>query len=245
MTTAARGARAQELHHPFAALFDAVADTVFFLKDCEGRYTAVNRTLVQRLGRRRKAEVIGQTAFDLFPAPLGSRIRAQDRQIAAGGRPLHGALELHLYPAGGEGWCLTWKEAVRDPAGRIVGVAGLSRDLQAPAEPADGLSGLSAALDHLRSHIDGPLRLEELARRAGLSAWQFDQRLRLLFGLSAAQYVTRTRIDRALSRLRGSADPISQIALDCGYADQTSFTRQFRKSVGLTPHAYRAQFSPA
>ena len=104
---------------------------------------------------------------------------------------------------------------------------------------------LSAALAHIRDHLDGSLKLGDVARKAGLSDWQFDQRLRSLFGVSAAQYITRARIDFALSRLRGTSDPISQIALDCGYADQTSFTRQFRKSVGLTPHAYRAQFNQA
>ena len=60
-----------------------------------------------------------------------------------------------------------------------------------------------------------------------------------MFGLSAGQYLTRLRIDRACGRLRHSDAPISQIALDCGYADQTAFTRQFRKVVGLSPCAYR------
>jgi PAS domain S-box-containing protein len=233
------------LTHPFEALFDAVPDTVFFMKDAEGRYTSVNQTLVQRLGRRSKTELIGCTACDVFPAPLGARILAQDRQIAAGGRPLHSVLELHLYPGGAEGWCLTWKEPVRDAAGRIAGLAGLSRDLQIRAEGTSEFTGISAALAHIRDHLDGSLKLGDVARQAGLSDWQFDQRLRSLFGVSAAQYITRARIDLALSRLRGTTDPISQIALDCGYADQTSFTRQFRKSVGLTPHAYRAQFSRA
>lgn len=243
--TSGRTLKFRALTHPFEALFDAVPDTVFFMKDLEGRYTSVNQTLVQRLGCRSKAELIGSTAREVFPAPLGARILAQDRQIAAGGRPLHSELELHLYPGGAEGWCLTWKEPVRDGAGRIAGLAGLSRDLQTRAAEPSALAGISAALAHIRDHLDGPLKLGDVARQAGLSEWQFDQRLRSLFGVSAAQYITRARIDFALSRLRGTSDPISQIALDCGYADQTSFTRQFRKSVGLTPHAYRAQFSQA
>jgi AraC-like DNA-binding protein len=57
--------------------------------------------------------------------------------------------------------------------------------------------------------------------------------------VTAGQYVLRARIEQACHRLRHSLDPISEIALDCGYADQASFTRQFRKSVGLTPSAYR------
>ncbi len=57
--------------------------------------------------------------------------------------------------------------------------------------------------------------------------------------VNAGQYVIRARIGLACSRLQHSHDPISDIALTCGYADQASFTRQFRKSVGLAPSAYR------
>ena len=47
------------------------------------------------------------------------------------------------------------------------------------------------------------------------------------------------RIGRACDRLRHTEAPLSELALECGYADQAAFTRQFRKSVGLTPGAYR------
>ena len=49
----------------------------------------------------------------------------------------------------------------------------------------------------------------------------------------------RLRIGRACDRLRHTEAPLSELALECGYADQAAFTRQFRKSVGLTPGAYR------
>jgi AraC-like DNA-binding protein len=83
------------------------------------------------------------------------------------------------------------------------------------------------------------LRIPELAARAGLSPFQFGQRIRALFGLSAGQYLSRLRIDRACDRLRHTNTPLSDLALECGYADQAAFTRQFHKSVGLTPGAYR------
>ena len=46
-------------------------------------------------------------------------------------------------------------------------------------------------------------------------------------------------MDTALRRLRETADPIAMIALDCGYSDQSAFTRQFKAAVGLTPQQYR------
>ncbi|OGB14198.1 MAG: hypothetical protein A2W72_12565 [Burkholderiales bacterium RIFCSPLOWO2_12_67_14] len=220
-------------------LFDHVPDTVFFLKDTQGRYTAVNHTLVKRCGFEHKSELIGKTAQQVFPLPLGSGFSQQDQRILQGGPVISGQLELHLYGNRKPGWCLTWKVPITDPQGRIVGLAGLSRDIQQPMGSTNEAAAVSRVIEHVARHLDSPLPLEELAALAGLSVFQLDQRIRGLFGVTAGQYVLRARIERACDLLRHARDPISEIALACGYADQASFTRQFRKSVGLTPSAYR------
>ncbi|MBL8574528.1 MAG: AraC family transcriptional regulator [Hyphomicrobiaceae bacterium] len=240
------------LGRPFMGeeLFDVVPDIVFFVKDADGRYVAANRTLVERCRLSGKAELIGRRAAEVFPPALAQRIAAQDRLVLAEGRRLAGELELHLYPGGREGWCLTWKEPLRAADGGIVGLYGLSRDLSPGGLATGGLAagGLSAggemaavssAVEHIRDHLDRPLRLPDLARLAGLSQFQLDQRFRALFGLTVGQYVTRARIAAACERLSRSDEPIGAIALECGYSDQAAFTRQFRRSVGITPKAYR------
>lgn len=238
------------LGRPFTGeeLFDVVGDIVFFVKDAQGRYVAVNRTLVERCRLGSKVELIGRRAEEVFPPALAQRIAAQDRLVLAEGRRLTGELELHLYPGGREGWCLTWKEPLRGADGGIVGLYGLSRDLAPGGLAAAGagnggatteMAAVSAVVDHIRDRLDGPLRLGDLARLAGLSQFQLDQRFRALFGLSVGQYVTRARIAAACERLKRGDAPIGRIALECGYSDQAAFTRQFRRSVGLTPKAYR------
>jgi AraC-like DNA-binding protein len=236
----ARDRLLKALGRPFAGdeLFDAVPDTVFFLKDAEGRYVAVNQTLVVRAGRKSKNDLIGLFAHEVFPGLLGDRIAAQDKAVTRTGRPIHGQLELHLYPGGEEGWCLTWKEPLVGRDKRIVGLCGISRDLQALSQ-AHGVAGLSRCIDHIHMHLDAPLRVADLAALAGLSTFQLDLRMRALFGVSVGQYLVRARIELACSRLRLSDEPISQIAQDCGYSDQAAFARQFRKSVGLTPSQYQ------
>lgn len=221
------------------ALFDRVADTVFFIKDVDGRYNAVNETLVERLARRRKADVIGRTASELFPRHLAQRIEVQDREVLAQGRTIANELELHLYAGGEQGWCLTWKAPLRDAAGRIAGLVGISRDVRSFAGQHADMERVARILDYIRNHIDQPLPAAELAAHVGLSPWQLDQRLRAVVGLSLAQHVLRVRIDLACSQLRQTQQPISAVALACGYSDQAAFTRQFRKSVGLTPSVYR------
>jgi len=158
--------------------------------------------------------------------------------VLAEGLSIRGRMELHLYPDGSEGWCLTWKEPLVDADGAVRGLAGISRDAPALLRPDPISEELSAALAYIDDHLDAPLRIPDLAARAGVSAFRFDQRIRALFGLSAGQYLSRLRIGRACDRLRHTDAPLSQLALECGYADQAAFTRQFGKSVGLTPGAY-------
>ncbi|HEY4926900.1 MAG TPA: AraC family transcriptional regulator [Roseiarcus sp.] len=229
------------LGRPFLGeqLFDRIADTVFFLKDRDARYVAVNDTLVRRCGLTEKADLIGRTAGEIFPAPLGGRFVDQDQRVLSEGLSINGRLELHLYPDGRQGWCLTWKEPLSNPVGKIVGLSGISRDVPVSTSPRPHVAALSSALGYIDDHLDAALRIPDLAARARLSVFQFDQRIRTLFGLSAGQYLTRVRIERACDRLRRSDAPISELALECGYADQATFTRQFHKSVGLTPRAYR------
>jgi AraC-like DNA-binding protein len=49
-------------------------------------------------------------------------------------------------------------------------------------------------------------------------------------------------MEAAVQRLRDSDDAIAAIALDCGYSDQSAFTRQFRQTIGASPSEYRRAF---
>ena len=101
------------------------------------------------------------------------------------------------------------------------------------------LDQVSGALAHIQENLDSPLRLGDLAEMTDLSNYQLDQRIRALFGISAGQYITRCRIEQACHQLERTEEAIGFIALNCGYSDQSAFTRQFGLSVGMTPRAYR------
>lgn len=229
-------------HLPVDRLFDGVPDIVFFVKDARGRYMAVNDTLVARCGLKGKDDAIGRTAEELFPPPLGEAFASQDREILLGGFGIRDHLELHLYPGGCRGWCLTYKEPVPGKDGKPVGICGISRDLHATGAPNDDYAALSPVMEHIHRHYDEPLRLPALAEMAGLSVYQFDQRIRSLFHVTAGQYLVKIRIDAACKRLTATSEPIAQIALSCGYSDQSAFSRQFKQAVGISPLAYRKEF---
>ena len=222
-------------------VFDEVPDTVYFIKDASGRYISVNETLVRRCKLDSKVGLIGKTALEVFPGPLGKEFTRQDLALLAGGPEIRGQLELHLYPGGQSGWCLTWKKALRAGDGRIVGLSGISRDLTSGPDGSHELRQLSMVLDHIRDHLGEPLTLDDLASATGLSTFQIGQRMKRLFGISPYQYIIRCRIDTARHLLVTSDRPLSEIALACGFSDQSAFTRQFKRSVGIPPKSYRMQ----
>jgi AraC-like DNA-binding protein len=222
-------------------LFDRVPDVVYFVKDREGRYVVVNQTLVERCGRRDKSELIGRTAQDVFPSPLGDRFFEQDRRVAASGVAIVQNLELHLYPTRLEGWCLTDKAPLHGPGGRVIGLAGISRDLQSGGPAGDLFAEVAVALRHIRSNYGSDLRVDHLAELSGLSVYQLNRRFRAIFGITAGRLITKTRIDAASEMLRVGPRPIAEIANACGYYDQSAFSRVFRRTVGLTPRQYRAR----
>lgn len=222
-------------------LFDNVPDILYFIKDRGGRYVAVNKTLAKRLGVEDKEELVGKRALEVYPRVLGESFSKQDLMILHTGAGIKGRLELHLYPNGKEGWCLTYKEPLLDKNDKVVGLVGISKDLHSPSEQKENLEPLQKVITHIRRHIDESLRLPELAKMVGLSVYQLDQRIRGLYHLSAGQFITHTRIEKACNLLKCTEDSISKIALDCGYSDQSAFTRQFKQTTALTPKNYRME----
>lgn len=230
-----------QLDEPFTgeALFDCLTDLVFFIKNQRGEYVVVNQTMARRCGFREKSRLIGRKADEVYPPPLGKSYRDQDESILQSGTPVLNQLELQLYPSGGPGWCLTTKLPLKDAAGRIVGLAGISQDLNVAYDQGDDYAHVAEAVGHIRSHFDRSLKVPELAAMAGLSEYQFEQRIRKIFHITAGQLIQKVRMDAAVHRLRSTDDPIVAIALGCGYSDQSSFSRQFKRTVGLSPAEYR------
>ncbi len=219
-------------------LFDHVPDIVYFIKDNQGRYIVVNKTLALRLGTSAE-NLVGKKASDVFSGNLGDSFSHQDQTVIMTGAGIHGRLELHIYPNGKEGWCLTYKEPIHGKDGSVIGVMGISKDLHPPAETRDDLTSLQKVIKYIRSHVHEPLRLPQMAEMAELSVYQFDQRIRSLFHISAGQFITQTRIEKARNLLKCTDQSIANVAFDCGYSDQSAFTRQFKQITGVTPKAYR------
>ena len=219
-------------------VFDALPDVVFFVKDADARYALVNRTLASRCGFKEKAALLGKTAEDVFPRRFGRIYTAQDEGVIRVGNQMIDQLELHLYPGRQPGWCLTTKQPLRDAAGMIVGLAGISRDLRADERSHPAYSRLAAVVQFIQENYVQPLNLKQLAVMADMSVAQLERYFHKVFHLTPRQVLLKTRLDAATALLV-SHDKVTDVAALCGYTDHSAFTRQFKATVGVTPTEYR------
>ena len=73
-------------------------------------------------------------------------------------------------------------------------------------------------------------------------ARKFERKFKSYFNLSTQQYIIKLRNHEASDLLGNGSQPIGDIAFDLGFYDQSSFTVQFKKTMGMTPLQYRRQF---
>ena len=221
------------------ALFDRVPDIVFSVKDIRGRYVSISEACAERCGLKSKAAAVGRTAHELFPRHMADRYVRQDERVFRTGRPIVDNLDLTLFNNREPGWCLTSKVPLFDGAGEVLGLACLSKDIHEPGRAGLVDERFAATIDYIQAHYAERLRIDSLARRAGMSAAQFERRMRRIFQLSAGQFIMKTRIDAAAERLSEGAQPIAAIALAVGFCDQSALSRQFKQVTGLSPRQYR------
>lgn len=235
----------EQLFEPFTgeSLFDHLNDMAFFIKNLKGQYLVVNQPLAERCGFQSKEELIGRMPDDVYPKPFGQEYRKQDEEILASGKPIINKLEIQIASTGDLCWCLTTKVPLHGKTGSIVGLAGVSRDLKRYNKQSSDYARIAESVSYIKEHYSEPLKVDGLAEKVGLSTYQYEQRMQKIFSLTAGQFVQKTRIEAALWQLRETEKPVIHIALDCGYADQSAFSRQFKKTIGLSPIRYRLIFS--
>ena len=98
-----------------------------------------------------------------------------------------------------------------------------------------------AWLTRVREEIDdvgAGVRVRDVAARAGVHPVYLARQFRRFFGTSVVAYLQRARVRQAAELLASSSLPLSAVALEAGFADQSHLSRSFRAGTGLTPGSY-------
>jgi AraC-like DNA-binding protein len=223
-------------------LFDLLPNVYFFVKDTEGRFMRMNQALLQAIGLRREAEVLGFTDADFFSPFLAHGYREEDRWIAEKNLAVRDKIWFVPNSKGALVCYLCSKVPLHDRTGRVIGIGGVMRDARSAGAIIGPYEDLKPAVDYLNSHFNESITIESVAAMVHLSTSQFQRRFRALFQTSPIQYLLQLRIDSACQQLQRTDASLGSIAMENGFYDQSAFCRQFQKRVGLTPRQYRIRF---
>ena len=226
----------------FHRLFEHLPGVSFFSKDAEGRIMRANRAFYGRLEFDREEDIVGRTDFDLFPEGMTEHFRSDDLEVMRSGRPKLELVELFLNQQGMVDWFVTNKLPILDVRGRAIGVMGTVQEYELQRRVSYPYPEIERAVDFIREHPDRAIRMTDVARHVGLSVRHFDRRFKQALSVSPKSFQIKTRIQAACESLLRSSRSVGQIALELGFSDQSSFTLQFRREMGITPLKYRRRY---
>lgn len=98
---------------------------------------------------------------------------------------------------------------------------------------------MTEVLRYMAEHSAAPHKLVGLARMARMSPYHFLRSFKATTGVTPHQWLLRTRLRKAAEQLATTALPITNVALDVGFADLSNFTRSFHAEFGASPRQYR------
>jgi len=98
---------------------------------------------------------------------------------------------------------------------------------------------LGKALDFMRENLHRDISRDEVARHAGISPSHFSRLLKERTGRSFTELLRQCRVDLACDLLRSTEKSLAEIAAECGFCDQSYFTRVFQDVKSITPRQFR------
>lgn len=233
--------------HPDArsviGLFDYLPSALFYAKDSQHRYIAVNnRTLTDVFGLDDLEELLGRTDSDFQPPALAEAYHAEDRRVMDLRQPIPNQVWLVPHVQGTPRWYVSSKTPLLDPNDRVIGIAGVMYPIDTPEEQASVFRELLPAIRFMDANYTTTISMKQMASITGLSATHFNARFRTILRMSPTDYVLSRRIQDAQNLLTSTNQTIAEIGMSIGFFDQSHFTKRFRKVTGMTPLAYRKRF---
>jgi AraC family transcriptional regulator len=134
--------------------------------------------------------------------------------------------------------CLSDASTLLAGESEAIGVAPSA--LQSVLRPG-GLAAWQAkrTVEYIEDNLGSKMALRDMADFVALSPSYFSRAFKQSLGSSPMAYVARRRVERAKLMMTSTRERLAAIALACGFADQSHFTRSFSRFVGMSPRLWR------
>ena len=220
-------------------VFNLLPKVILYVKDHSRRWVTCNRAALSLLRKQHQNEVLGAREEDFFPQAVAEAIKQDDLRILDQGELIIDRVELIANEHGQLVWVKTSKLPIRNLDGNVVGLVGLTQMLEVNSELPHRFEKFRSVIDRIDNALDNPPSVAELASTANLSESHFRRIFKQCFGVAPQEFVVQQRLRRAATMLTETDQSIAQIALECGFGDQSHFSRQFRRFFGYPPRSYR------
>jgi AraC-like DNA-binding protein len=222
-------------------LFRFLPDVAYFSKDVHGRFTAANASFLEMAGLRGEADIVGKTDYDIWPRFLAEHYVKDDARVMVTGEPVLNRIELVLARDRSAEWFATTKVPLRDAAGQVTGIEGVSRYLKKAKAPLEPSLKMPAVIEYIMENYPRKIDIPRLAAMVSLSVKQFERKFKQEYGEVPVRYIQRIRLDAARQLLAMTRLPIARISRETGFYDSSHFAHQFQKYTGSSPSAFRAR----
>lgn len=230
---------------------DTTTDSIYF-KDRRCRLLRVSRQMAINLGVSSPDDVVGKTDIDLFGGTFGHRTFLEDLRIMEADEPMTGFVESRLLDDGGLNWTLTTKVPMHDADGGVIGLVGITREINELKQTELNLQHLAThdVLSGLPNRFLMMDRLSQTLARAGRQRSSFAvlfididafKTINDRFGHDVGDQTLRLVADRLQAGVRANdtvartgGDEFVMILEPAGAADATLVAEKIRRAL-LTP----------
>jgi PAS domain S-box-containing protein len=230
--------RAEETLNRERTLLRTVIDNLpdqIYVKDVQGSFVVANEPMVRFLGGK---SLVGKENSDIFPMELAGQYEAQEKEVMRSGEALVDQEEEIVDPTGDSRWLLSNKVPLRDAAGQITGIVGISRDIterkraeqelksakEAAEAGSEAKSLFLATMSHeIRTPMNGILGMTELVLDTELNVEQRDSLELVKFSAESLLTIINDILDFS--------------KIEAGKLDLESIPFDLRESLGETMRA--------
>lgn len=224
-------------------LFDLMPNVYFHIKDTQGRFLWMNTTLRMHLGEKNEKGFLGKTDADYSSSDLVFLYHREDREVMETRRPILNQPWLVPGHSKKTKWFISSKIPLFDVERNVIGTAGIMRDLTHEMEASHPIAEMRDVIDYIFENYRDKIAVETLASLVFLSVRQFERRFRRIFFLTPNAFILKVRIDASVHLLIESDYSITQIAIESGFYDNSFFTRQFKRIMGVSPLRFRQAYA--
>lgn len=223
-------------------LFETLSDSFYFAKNLNGEFVYANQLFLDHFKFDGLKAVIGKTDLDILPKSIGEKIQKDDQHIMKTGQAIANIVELIPGDSTKMRWHVTTKSPLKNRAGDIVGIEGITRDLSLADKQLEPYSQFKNTVSFIQQNFSESIDINKLAKQLHMSISTFERQFKARFACSPSQFIKKTRIAAACKLLREGQN-ISLTATQCGFCDQSYFTKEFRTLMGLTPKQFQKNLS--